>query len=91
MLDSRSLRCRIRIGNAEFGEDAGFEILHDFRLFVGFMVVSQQMQKPVQDEMGQMVVTGFVLLAGFAFNRLPRLHNVPQHQCSRTTAFLRGK
>src|ERR1700743_1139392 len=57
---------RVRIGNAELGEDLGLQALHVVGVGVVFVVVADQMQETMHRQMAEMMIERLLLVVGLA-------------------------
>src|SRR6202050_2884283 len=70
---------RIRIGNAEFGQDLRFQCFHGLGVGVVFMIVADQMQETMHRQMAEMMVERLLLVVGFLADRLIGDRDVAEH------------
>src|SRR6202789_4724252 len=65
-----SVPIRIRIGNAELRQDLLLKAFHGFGVVVGFVIVTDQMQKAVDRQMAEMMIERLLLVIGLPARRL---------------------
>ena len=60
----------IGIGNAELRQNSAFEAFHFSGFFIGFVIVADEMQKPMDGQMAEVMTERFVFVIGLATQSL---------------------
>jgi hypothetical protein len=67
---------RIRILNSETTQNSSLQRFHHLGLPVSNVIVTEKVEEPVNDEMGEVVVEGQVLLSGLSQDGFPGEHDI---------------